>query len=107
MNAYRCLVELRWLTGDDGRVSFSKLILVVILWIEGVIVWHVIHLPNLVDALWPLIWMFALTIAGSHGIKGLMLWFQAARLRTDAKLEASRREIVMSRRDPVEGIDPT
>ncbi|HSF31274.1 MAG TPA: hypothetical protein VLK82_12500, partial [Candidatus Tectomicrobia bacterium] len=86
--------------------SFSKLILVVVLWIEGVIVWHVIDSPGLVDALWPLIWMFALTIAGSHGIKGLMLWFQAARLRTEARVETSHRELVISRRDAEEGIDP-
>lgn len=100
----RCLVTLSWLTGEDGRVSFSKLVLVVLLWMLGVVLWHVVDYPNLVEALWPLVWLFALLMAGSYGLKGLQLWFSAARLRTEAQTGSYR--IVTERRDPVEGIDP-
>ncbi len=98
-------MSINVLTGEDGRVSFSKLVLLVVLWFQGILLWHVVDSPALVDAFWPLVWMFALTVAASHGLKGLQLWFSAARLRTEARSEVSR--LVEERRDHSLGIDPS
>ncbi len=105
MKALKCLVTLQWLTGEDGRVSFTKMVTVVLVAMLGVLLWHVVDSPDLVDALWPLVWLFALTYAGSYGIKGLQLWFGSARVSLDAKTALQRS--VLERRDPVEGIDPS
>lgn len=105
MKTWQCLVNLYWLTGDDGRVSFSKLVLVALMWMLGILLWRLVDSPNLVDALWPLVWLFALLLAGSYGLKGLSLWFNAAKLRTEGVSVNQR--LVVENRDPVEGIDPS
>lgn len=107
MNPFRCLVTLQWLTGEDGRVSFSKLVQVGLMAMLGVVLWHVVDSPNLASAFWPLVWMFALLLAGSHGLRGLQLWFAAARLKTDAQSLIGNQKIALERRDVTEGIDPT
>src|SRR5688500_1050764 len=102
LNAFKCLVTLQWLTGEDGRVSFSKLVSTTLVVMLGLLPWHVVDSADFVDSLWPLVWLYALTYAGSHGIKGLQLWFGAARVNLDAKTALQRS--VLERRDPVEGI---
>jgi hypothetical protein len=105
VNPFSCLLKLQWLTGDDGRISFSKLVLVVLIGMVGVLVWHIVDSPSLTEALWPLVWLFALLLAGSHGIKGLQLWFSAARLKTEGRSSINR--VVIERRNETEGIDPS
>lgn len=104
LKAFHCLVTLQWLTGEDGRVSYSKLVQMVLLWMLGVLLWHVVDSEHLVAALWPLVWLFALSYAGSYGLKGLQLWFNAAKLKTDG---AAMLQAVKDRRDPDAGIDPS
>jgi hypothetical protein len=104
MNAFKCLFTLQWLTGEDGRVSFSKLVLVVVLGFETLLMVYLVRSDNLVAALWPLVWLFALTIAGSHGIKGLQLWFRSAQLRTQANTQSA---IINNRRDSDLNIEPS
>lgn len=103
MNPWKCLITLAWLTGDDGRVAFWKLAYITILVMVGVVIWHIVDSPNLVAAFWPLVWLIALLLAGSFGIKGLQLWFQAAKLRTNAISDTTR---IDSRRDHEQGIEP-
>jgi len=104
MNHYLSLFKLDWLTGHDGRVSFSKLVLVVLMGMLGVLIFHVVDSPDLVQSLWPMVWMFALLLAGSYGLKGLSLWFGAAKLRTEARSVAVA---LSGRRDQDEGIEPS
>lgn len=104
LNALKCLVTLQWLTGEDGRVSFSKLVGVALLWMLGVLLWHLVDSPSLVDSLWPLVALFSLSYAGSFGLKGLQVYFAATKFNVSGRSEISRR--VVERRDPEEGIDP-
>ena len=104
MRVVRDLFRLSWLTGEDGRIAFWKLAYITLMSIVGVVVWHLVDSPELVTALWPLVWLIALMLAGAVGIKGLQLWFQAARLRTNAVSDLSRIE---QNRDQNLGIEPT
>ena len=102
MSAYKGLLTLEWLKGEDGRISFTKLVGVVLLWMLGVLLWRLVDSPNLTDALWPIVALFGLCYAGSFGLKGLQLYFSAVKIT--GKDSFSRQ--VIERRDPDEGIDP-
>lgn len=105
MNPWKCLITLAWLTGEDGLVAFWKMAYIALLGMVGVIIYHLVDTPNFIEGLWPLVWLIALMLAGSFGIKGLQLWFQSAKLRTEAKSELGR--VIDSRRDHDEGYEPS
>lgn len=85
-NAWKCLVTLQWLTGDDGRVAFWKIAFAVMTAMFGVVVWHIVDNPKFTDTMWPLLWMFALFLAAGFGLKGLNLWFQKATMGTTTNI---------------------
>ena len=104
LNAVKCLVTLQWLTGEDGRVSFSKLVCVSLQVMLGVLLWNLVDSDYLIDALWPIVALFGLCYAGSFGLKGLQVYFAATKFNMSGRSEISRQ--VIERRDPEGGIDP-
>jgi hypothetical protein len=107
MNPWRCLVELNWMTGRDGRLAFWKVAYAALLVLFSGIIWHMLLLMNKMldrnvpaqqfsSILWPLLWFFVMFISAAFGFKGIEAYLHRIHLGADIELSKTMEHPVVT-----------